>query len=498
MYVVDSAQMAALDSRTIEEIGLPGIVLMERAALGVADEIVSRFPTPGRAVTLVGPGNNGGDGLAIARILAQRGWQSSVLLATKEKRISGDAKTNLRVARELGVEVLDSADIVADGVLHSADVWIDALLGIGIQGAPKGAVADLMRQANEVRRSASPFVVAVDIPSGVYADDGGVPGAVIRADLTVTFGFRKWGQLLPPGRAHVGDLAVIDIGIPPQLVDGNHDIGRWFDQSSAENAWEPIPVTAYKSKLGDVLVIGGSDRMPGAAILTADAALHAGAGLVSIAGSKWMRLSVVAQRPELMTLERAEVADGIPDRFGVVVFGPGMGTGETTVSALRSVLESIEDRPLIIDADGLTALASLDSPAMPPNVILTPHPGELARLLHCDTAAVLADLPAAATECWSRYGATVVAKTSGAVVVGRHLSFVDAGDPGMATAGSGDVLAGIIGGFAGRFDANSAAHLGAWVHAQAGRIAAGKVTSSALIASDIIRAMPDVFARLDR
>jgi hydroxyethylthiazole kinase-like uncharacterized protein yjeF len=497
MYVVDSEQMGALDTRTIEEVGLPGIVLMERAALGVADQVRQRFPTPGRVTVLVGPGNNGGDGLAIARILAQAGWQASVLLAAPEKRIKGDAETNLKIARQLDVEVLDSADIVADGVLHSADVWIDALLGIGIQDAPTGAVADLIRQANEIRQSASPFVVAVDVPSGVLADDGTVPGAVISADLTVTFGFRKWGHLLPPGRAHVGSLEVIDIGIPEVLARGNHDIGRWFDESSARDLWKPIPVIAHKNSLGDVLVIGGSDRTPGAAILAADAALHSGAGLVSIAGSKWMRLAVVAQRPELMTLERGDIASGIPDRYGVVVFGPGLGLGEATASALLSVLESIEDRPLIIDADGLTALASMEAPAMPPNVILTPHPGELARLLRCETAAVVADLPAAATECWSRYGATVVAKTSGAVVVGRHLSFVDAGDPGMATGGSGDVLAGIIGGFAGRFDIDSAAHLGAWVHAQAGATAAQRTTSSALIASDIIGAMPDVFARLE-
>lgn len=495
MYVVDSEQMTAIDRRTIDEVGLPGIVLMERAALGVAEAIGTRFPMPGRLVAMVGPGNNGGDGLAVARILAQRGWHSSVLLAAPEKRVKGDARTNLQVARQLGVEVIESSDIVADSVLQSADVWVDSLLGTGLKDAPKGAVASLIRQANELRATASPFVVAVDIPSGVSADDGRVPDAVISADLTVTFGFRKRGQLLPPGRSHVGELHVIDIGIPQEFAAENRSIGRWFDESAARGVWKPIPVVAHKNTLGSVLVIGGSDRTPGAAILAADAALHAGAGLVSVAGSKWLRLSVVAHRPELMTLERTELADGVPDRYDVVLFGPGLGRGEATVEALTTVFESIEDRPLVIDADGLTALASLDAPAMPPNTILTPHPGELARLLHCDTTTVVDDLPAAAMECYSRYGATVVAKTSGAVVVGHHLSFVDAGDPGMATAGSGDVLAGIIAGLAGRFDVNDAAHLGAWLHARAGAAAASTRTSSALIASDIVGALPGVFAR---
>lgn len=496
MYVVDSEQMRQLDRKTIDEVGLPGIVLMERAALGVAETIRDRFPTPGRVAVLVGPGNNGGDGLAIARILSQRGWNSSVLLAAPEARVSGDAKTNLQAAQRLGVEVIESSDIVADGVLHSADVWVDSLLGTGIKDGPKGAVASLIRQAIEVRRTSSPFVVAVDLPSGIIADDGCVPGDVIKADLTVTFGFRKWGHLLPPAREYVGTLEVIDIGIPQAFAAEDRQIGHWFDDKAAAALWTPIPVVAHKNTLGDVLVVGGSDRTPGAAILAADAALHVGAGLVSIAGSKWMRLSVVAQRPELMTLERAELVDGVPDRYDVVLFGPGLGRGEATAEALVSVLESIEERPLVIDADGLTALASLDSPAMPPNTILTPHPGELATLLHCDTAAVVDDLPAAAMECWSRYGATVVAKTSGAVVVGDRLSFVDAGDPGMATAGSGDVLAGIIAGLAGRFNVNEAAHLGAWLHAQAGASAAASKTSSALIASDIIGALPAVFARL--
>ncbi len=497
MYVVDAPQMAQLDRRTIDEIGLPGIVLMERAALGTAEHVRERFPDPGRAVVLVGPGNNGGDGLAIARILFQWGWQTSVLLAADPEQISGDAKTNFQVAKAIGVEVFDGAGIVADGILHSADVWIDALLGIGFEGEPRGHVADLMRQANAVRQTATPFVVAVDIPSGVVADDGGVAEDVIKADLTVTYGFRKWGQMLPPGREKIGELEVVEIGIPKSFPAQNADIGRWYGEESAKRAWRPIPVSAHKKTLGHILVIGGSDQTPGAAILAADAALHAGAGMVTLACSKWMRHSVVAQRPEIMTLDRAALEDGVSDRFDVVIFGPGLGQSESTDSALKVVLESIEDRPLIIDADGLTALAKLDTPAMPPNVILTPHPGELARLLTCSTEAVLADLPVAATECWSRYAATVVAKTTGAVVVGRHLAYVDAGDPGMATAGSGDVLAGIIGALAGRLAPNIAAELGAWIHSTAGAIAASRTTSPALIASNIIHALPDVFALLE-
>lgn len=497
MYVVDAAQMADLDRRTIDEVGLPGIVLMERAALGTADRVSARFPTPGRVAVLVGPGNNGGDGLAIARILFQREWQTSVLLAVDPERVSGDAKTNLDAARKLGIEILDGADIVADGILHSADVWIDSLLGIGIESAPRGLVADLIRQTNVVRQTADPFVVSVDIPSGILADDGGVPADVINADLTVTYGFRKWGHLLPPGRAYVGELEVVDIGIPREFAAKNPDIGRWYGIASARSAWKPVPVTAHKKTLGDVLVIGGSDQTPGAAILAGDAALHAGAGMVTIAGSKWMRLSIVAQRPEIMTLDRADLTDGVPKRYDVVIFGPGLGQSESTDQALRSVLETIDDRPLIIDADGLTALGKLDAPVMPPNVILTPHPGELARLLTCSTEAVLTDLAAAATECWSRYGATIVAKTTGAVVVGSHLTYVDAGDPGMATAGSGDVLAGIIGAMAGRFTPNTAAELGAWIHSTAGSIAAERTTSPSLIASNIIHALPDVFALLE-
>ncbi len=497
MRIVNAEQMRALDAQTIDELGIPGIVLMERAALGVVEAIRDRFPVPARAAVLVGPGNNGGDGSAAARLLHQLGWHVSILLASDAETLIGDAAANLRVAERLGLEIIRHDDIVVGGILQAADVWVDALLGTGLDRAPRGPVDELLRQAAEFQLDTDPWIVAVDIPSGAVADTGACPGSVMRASCTVTFALRKWGHVLPPARVLVGDLRVVDIGIPNRFADELGGVAAFIDQNAARSLWAPIPVIAHKGMLGHVLVIGGSDLTPGAAILGADAALHAGAGLVTVAGSKWMRLSVVAHRPELMTLDRSEIEDGVPDVYDTVVFGPGLGQSSYTRNLLEQVVQTIGDRPMVIDADGLNVLAEAPVDDMPSNVVLTPHPGELARLLREDIAAVVDDLVAATIRCAALHGAVVVAKTAGAVIVGDDIAFVDGGDPGMATAGSGDVLAGIIGALSVRLAIEDAAGLAAWLHAAAGRNAAQHRGSASLVAGAIIDALPTAFGELE-
>lgn len=506
MRIVDAAQMRALDRRTIDELGLPGIVLMERAALGVTDAVRrlvgSTTPNPRSAVVLAGAGNNGGDGSAVARMLGCEGWNVTIVLAADPNRLQSHAALELELARRIGIEVVDVIDHRAEAALREADVCVDALLGIGLRDAPCGAVAAAIDLALRIATERRLPVVSVDVPSGVDADRGRIPGVAIRADLTVTFGLPKWGHLLPPGADHVGTLEVVDIGIPPAFVsDLAAQTGERIDREAAAKRYLRLPDSAHKGDHGHVLVIGGCDRTPGAPVLTALAALRAGAGLATIAGPPTVAGAAHAAAPELMALGREDLdpgaVAGARPRFDAIVFGPGLGLSEDAAARLDWLLEVAIDRPVVVDADGLNLLARSGTTALGERWILTPHPAELARLLGCTTAEVCADLVAAARRCSERFGCTVVAKTAGAVIASRdERCYVGPGHPSMATAGSGDVLAGAIAAMAIRHSGPDAAALGTWLHAAAGAIAGRDHGGPSMLASDLIAALPGALATL--
>ena len=493
--IVSAAAMRERDRLTVETFGLPGMVLMERAALACSDLILSRTPASAPVCILAGPGNNGGDGLAIARHLHGAGRDVAVVLAADPARLVGDTASQLRLLQALDILLL----VVEPGEddfmsVLQAPVWVDALLGTGSTGAPRGVVAQVLESAAALRDQA--WVLAVDLPSGVEADSGRVAGTVLRADVTVTFDSRKWAHVLPPAIDHVGELVVADIGIPVHIaleVPADAEIA-FIGRSVA--ALPPFLSSSHKSSRGRAVVWAGSDAMPGAAVLSSVAALRAGAGLVHLIAPRSVLSLALHQQPALLVYEPERAAEAVRFADSVVV-GPGLGV-DTAAEVLRLLQPALQGGlRAVLDADALTALAALRAPAGV-EVVLTPHPGELARLLNCDTSEVLSDLPRAARAAAELYACVVVAKTAGAIITdGEEMIMVPAGDPGMATAGSGDVLAGIIGALLASYPDADLMHLaaaGAMVHARAGVAARTQLGASETItASDLVAHLGSAF-----
>ncbi|MCB9519370.1 MAG: NAD(P)H-hydrate dehydratase [Myxococcales bacterium] len=498
MRVVDSAQMRALDRDAIDRFGIAGIVLMERAALATAAHIDSACPR-GAVAVLVGPGNNGGDGSAVARLLFDRHRSVSIVLAADPSRLTGDARTQLDTAMRIGIPIVpgDAHDTVS-AVLRGADVWVDALLGIGQVAGPRGLVATVLATAATVGRP--PFTVAIDVPTGVDADTGRVFEAVVRADVTVTFEHAKWGCLLPPAREFVGRLVVEPIGIPAAATAGTAgSLGAWIDAAQAAELAPPLRATDHKGARGHVLVVGGAPQTTGAGVLAAHAALRAGAGTVTLCAAG----RPAALAPEIM-LDDGDARRRLhAARQICVVLGPGLGGGAEAVELLEAWLAAAPDTGrFVLDADALRLIAERPF-RLPPDTILTPHPGELAALVGADTDEVVGDLRAAAAQAAEKWQCTVIAKTAGALVVrGGARAWVEPGHAGMATAGTGDVLAGVCGALLARMPdaggAERAAIVGAWLHAEAGRLAGARRGVAGLIASDIVDALGDAGRTLER
>jgi len=496
MRIVDADTARALDADAMRDPGLPGAVLMERAALGTVAAMRRHLPDRGAALegsvlVLAGTGNNGGDGIAVARLLVCAGMHATVLLVGDEARRTPDAAAQLAFARRVGVDVIRGDDDTVRDALFAHDVWVDALTGIGARPPLRGPVADVLELAGAVRDVVRPRVVAIDLPSGTCASTGARDPRALDADLTVTYGVSRWAHWLPPAMAACGHVEVVDIGLVPATVAAcpGADV---LDRAAAAALVPPMARDTHKGRQGRVTVVAGSPTMPGAAVLCARAALAAGSGLVTLASCDAARAAMIAHAPEVMTRAEAD----LPDAADAWLVGPGLGTGADAARRFEGVLAARGAAPVVIDADGLTLLAAtprcFDAPT-----VLTPHPAELARLVGASTQDVVADLPAAARAAAERYGAVVIAKTAGALVcdAGRD-TFVPPGSPGMATAGSGDVLAGLVAGLAARIDAGAAARAGAWLHARAGALAVRATAPEPLAASDLVAGIGAAFTEL--
>ena len=492
-------QMAELDRRTIEDLGVPGLVLMENAAGACVRALLDHTPelrARGVAV-LTGPGNNGGDGLAIARRLHNLGIPVRVALAAPPDKLSPDARTQHRLAVALGVPV----DVVA----QEADVpgatahWshracvVDALLGTGLARDVGGRFAALIAAVNVAGRGTAE-VLAVDIPSGIDGETGAEHGCSVHADRTVTFGAPKAGHFGDPGWDRRGELLVSDIGVPahrwPDLT------GAGLELIDARSLPELLTPTrhAHKGTQGHLLVVGGGPGKGGAARLAAEAGLRAGAGLVTLAVPGAAELGSVL--PEVM-VERlpgdALTASALPRLRALaqgkdaVALGPGRGADAAQL--VRVWLDELR-LPTVVDADGLNALAPMSQRADSAPRIWTPHPGEMGRLLGCPTAQVQADR-VGAVRALARHGGVALLKGAGTLVCeGERCALGTAGSPGMATAGSGDVLTGVLGALLARgLDAGDAARLGACLHGVAGELAAAQHGPLGVTASRISEAL---------
>lgn len=514
MEILTGEQMRSADRHAIEALGIPSLELMEAAGSGIAGELLRSEPDlRKKTVTVVcGKGNNGGDGLVIARHLAVAGVPVQAIVLADPEALSPDAAVNLERARGESLDLECATDEIGWKrcleKIPAGAVVVDALLGTGIRGAVYGLTArvieDLTREGFDI--------VAVDLPSGLDADSHQVVGPAITARVTYTLCRPKPALIFPPAARHAGEWRTIPIGIPDESVAMQASNMTWQDAASVRGLLPARAHDAHKGKFGHVLVVAGGPGRAGAAVLTARGALRSGAGLVTVACPASIRAEIAVQQAEVMTEALLESSEGwlsagsaarVQDLLGTrdtLAIGPGLGTDPETAKAVRLLAISAR-RGAVIDADGLNALAldpesllTLREAAAPR--ILTPHPGEAARLLRVTTHEVQADRLAAARTLAERSGAvvvlkgnrTLVVKTDGAVAVNAS------GNPGMATAGSGDVLTGVVAALLARgLEPFDAARLGVFLHGDAGDRAAQRLGPDAMIASDILTDLSAAF-----
>lgn len=506
--VCSGVEMAELDRRTIEDFAIPGRVLMELAGRGVARAVMERLPGGGRVLVLCGPGNNGGDGFVCARALAAAGYEVEVAVFASRGRLKGDAlATFSTLEREdcCAIRFVEDARELWElsTRLNDVPVVVDALLGIGLQDDVRGLISDVIDLCNHGPAE----VVAVDLPSGVHTDSGRRMGRAIRAAETVTFGFPKRGHFLYPGKELTGLLRVVDIGIPEPVADHVGVVGRVLDYEDGPVLLPARSGDSHKGTFGHCVVVAGSPTTPGAGVLACLGALEGGAGLVSWATDAATLQHAPARAPELMLrLRRDEDAEAWATAAlkgaDAVVVGPGLGTEDAAAELLAGLFRRATV-PLCVDADALNLMAlhpSLWDDAHTP-LVLTPHPKEMARLMGSDVEAVQRDRFAAALQVAMGRECVVVLKGAGTVIASPDgtLSVLDVGNPGMATGGTGDVLAGLIGALLAQgLDAERAAQLGALLHGCAGDLAAERHSQTAMTAVDLLEAMGEVLVDWER
>lgn len=510
MKLVTAAQMREMDRKTIEEYGLPGVVLMENAGRAVADAAWDMLPDDGgRVLILAGKGNNGGDGFVAARHLSGRGVEVAVLLLCKASELQGDAAVNCNYAQKIGLTVAEEPDDeTLVGAIELADVIVDAILGTGLSGDVHGRP----REVIEMLEYAVAPIVAVDTPSGLDSDTGDILGAAVEAHVTVTFALAKTGLVQYPGKAHVGELRVVDIGIPPAILD-DPVIETYYTEASDCQAMLPYRAPdANKGDAGRVLVIAGSSGLTGAATMAGYAAARAGAGLVTVGVPAPLQAIVAGKLTEVMTvglpsgesdtisLEALEMLMEWAERVDVVALGPGLSLRGEVSQLVEALTEQIE-KPLIIDADGLNALAhSMDvlrSRRHP--TVITPHPGELSRLVDRSIPEIQADRLAVACQTAEDLGCVVVLKGAGTVTAEPNgEAWINPGaNPGMASGGMGDVLTGIIAALiAGGSDVMSGAVAGVYLQGLAADIAAEQLGPRGFLALEVADRLPLAYKRL--
>jgi len=524
MRLVTAAEMRALDGATIASGSASGFELMERAGRGVADVLERRHGAmlAWRVLVLAGTGNNGGDGFVAARELAARGADVVVGIAGAPERLRGDARAHyerLAGARVGAATVFASEEDLAR-LVAMRDGWdfaLDALLGTGARGAPEGPIAAAVQALRELDERGT-RVIAVDVPTGVDADTGAIARRTVRADLTVTFGCPKRGQWLYPGRAFTGALEVVDIGLVDRVAD--ETAAAWTEITSFSEMAAFVPhrgPRAHKGSVGRVLVIGGAPGMIGAVALAARGAARSGAGYVTAAVPASLADVLAAKLTEEMVLAvpessaRTLCAGALPDLFAraaandVVALGSGLSRHpEARAAALALLARS--DRTVVVDADALNALGQGDAVGVglhgPAGAarILTPHLGEMARLTGLDPTALEADRIEQARQWAQRWNAVVVLKGAPTVTArpGGHVTVNSSGNPGLATAGTGDVLCGTIAALAAQgLSAYDAARFGAFVHGEAGDRAAHLLGVHGMCAGDVVEELPRAMKRLD-
>ena len=504
MRILNAAQMREADRHAIEDIGIPSLVLMENAGRQVVAAIEAAYEERlnGRVAVLCGRGNNGGDGFVVARTLMQRGIETAVFVVGRLADVRGDARINLDILGRLGVSIVEIGD-EQSWELHSSEVSrcsliVDAIVGTGLKAALGGMMETVVADVNALDVP----VVAIDLPSGLSADTPHRIGDCIAASMTVTLGAPKLPLVLPPAETYAGDVVIADIGIPQEVVEGLD--GPYIELLTPERVEEVVqtrPADCHKGDFGRVTVIAGSRGKTGAAYLAAMGALRSGAGLVTVATPASCLPVIASLAPEFMTEALCETGDGnvtaeaiervLELEHDVIACGPGLGRAHGAGEFVRALVDRAT-APLVLDADAITVLA--DDPGRlvgreEREVIITPHPGEMARLIGSTVDEVQANRIDVASDFATTHGVYVVLKGHRTVIAtpqGR-VAINPTGNPGMATGGTGDVLTGMIAAWLGQLlDAEAACLLAVFLHGAAGDLAEGAKGQVAMTATDLL------------
>ena len=508
MYLVTASEMQQMDRQTIQSFGIPGRVLMENAGRGATRVLFDQFDDiiNKNIGVIAGHGNNGGDGFVIARYLAQKSSNVTVYLLTESTRVKGDAEANLKLLAPLNVPVVEIPDEQSflahkTGLLHQ-EIWIDALLGTGLKSDVKGYFKKIIEFINTHGKP----VFSVDIPSGLNSDTGQVCGACIRAQATATFAFAKTGHMLFPGAEYTGYLEIIDIGIPDHIAKNIRPKQHLLTPERIRTAFRPRNPDAHKGTTGHVLVVSGSTGKTGAAAMTAMSAMRAGAGLVTLAIPESLNPVLETQVLEAMTYPLPETENGIigESSFNKIMdllsgkkclaIGPGLGEAAETKKLVHRI---IKESPvtIVIDADGLNNLAGsteILKKAKAP-LILTPHPGEMARLMDSTAGSVQKDRITCARKFAEKFNVHIILKGAKTIIAHPegNIFINPTGNPGMASGGMGDVLTGIIAGLVAQgFSPESAAHTGVYLHGAAADMLAETIGPFGYLSSEVMNAIP--------
>jgi hydroxyethylthiazole kinase-like uncharacterized protein yjeF len=531
MKALTAAEMREVDRLTTERFGIPGLELMEAAGKSVVEVFLEKYKErnakpPGRVSVLCGKGNNGGDGFVVARLLRERVGQVRVYLFAEPGELRGDAAKNYERWKGMGEEVAlvrsDAEWVDAWTGVAGSEVIVDALLGTGIRGGASGLLAQVLENVNRFSQDAKAawpgWIVAVDMPSGMPSDGDAAQGPVLRAHLTVTFTAPKIGQLVSADGGSCGALAVREIGTPAALVE---EVGKGKLRWAGPEEFSELPLQraaeSHKGSYGHVLIVAGSVGKTGAAILCGQAALRGGAGLVTLATPEPALAMVAAAQAEYMTEALPATASGTiaseAARLGgfatlmhgmtVLGIGPGIGTHPETQDFVRSVVGHA-DLPIVLDADGLNAFAGqaeILSNRKSAHLVMTPHPGEMARLCGYATPEVQADRIRIATEFAGKWNAVVVLKGYHSVIAAPNGDvFVNTtGNAGLAKGGSGDVLTGLLTALIAQFgtrDLYRVVALGTYLHGRAAELESADSDESGVLAGEVARAVPTARRKL--
>jgi NAD(P)H-hydrate epimerase len=515
MKVVTAEEMRKIDEKAIKELGIPGLTLMGNAGKRVVEVIKREFKDlkKKKVDVFVGKGNNGGDGLVVARLLNREKVKVKVFVTGKKRELKGDARTNLERALKKKIEVVELSNLRGlKSELKESGLIIDALLGTGTKGEVKGFLASLIKILNGTNKP----IISIDIPSGLDADRGRILGACIKATHTVTMGLPKRGLILFPGAKYAGRLSIVDIGIPKQLLEDENISLNLITEKDIVSSLPLREPDAHKGSFGHIFVIAGSLGLTGAAALTSLGALRSGVGLVTLGIPQSLNEIMERKLTEVMTKPLAETKEKtlgltayeeikkFSSKVDVLALGPGLSINPETSELVRKIVSGI-NLPMVIDADGVNALAGhlrilkTIRPSDHPTKIITPHPGEMARLLNISASQVQEDRIGIAQKVAQEYKVIVVLKGARTVIASsRGDTYLNpSGNPGMASGGSGDVLTGLIASLIGqKMEPLEASKAGVYIHGLAGDMAAQEKGEMSLIASDLLERIPQVLKRL--